>query len=506
MFPVTMNRLIPAVEARPPLWDTRHRHYRNVHKKDALWREVAQQLHAYQWRSATPEQRAEFVVSVQRSWKSARDQYRREARQAQTSTHLGKKPYKYSPLLAFLDILMDVGPSTSNWPGITQSQQRGQQRTEQQQLRAGSSPLVRQPARHRTQITDDTSDSETSVRNRNTKVPDQQRQQAPPAHQGQRSSLSPCSRVDQAVLRYLRGREGADWAELYCASLVPSFRALPPHIIPKMKVAVETLFESALGAQPTDECFWLLARWSLHGRGRFPNRDQYSTQPPGRAVNPVEHGAEPVSDFSPFRESLLSPQMAPHTTEASALQPMGQVNEPAAIHESKTKERLTWEVNVTPEVMNTDNIVPDKFCTSLNVGPTPQRRPKPRHRPILPPVKWQRQAASMAPKLTKTRHGWETTSSEEGVEPNRQGAKQCCEDLPTCSSAAFIVLAPVGLGDQGETNLALSRMSGTGTAKDIHAFFKRHSKVPISLGRGGKQPRKIAPISRRHFGTATDSD
>ncbi|KAG9462781.1 hypothetical protein GDO78_023157 [Eleutherodactylus coqui] len=157
----------------------------------------------------------------------------------QITEEQGKPPPNMSGWYSLL--LLFFTRSTSSLPANAQSQRRGLQRRELQEHSARSSPLVRQQASHRGHITDDTSDTETSVHNTLSKVPEQQQQQPPPAQQGQRRSLSPCSQVDQAVLGYLRGREGADWAELYCALLVPSFRALLPHIVPKMKVAVETI-------------------------------------------------------------------------------------------------------------------------------------------------------------------------------------------------------------------------------------------------------------------------
>ncbi|XP_066450168.1 uncharacterized protein [Eleutherodactylus coqui] len=228
-------------------------------------------------------------------------------------------------------------------------------------------------------------------------------------------SLSPCSRVDQAVLGYLRGREGGDWADAYCASLAHSFRALPAHFVPKMKVAVETLFEAALGPNPTEECFWMLTQWSLHGRDRYPSRGTYSWDPTARAVNPVEPGPEPVLDFSPLLEGLRSPITAPITANQAATQPAAAQQQSSentvGIHEpSCPGNALTAR-----QRHNSDTDVPHPFQTVHK--PKGMTTPTATQRSVLcptpPRVKLQRRTATRTSSFFQQRHGWETTSSEE---------------------------------------------------------------------------------------------
>ncbi|XP_066450045.1 uncharacterized protein [Eleutherodactylus coqui] len=273
------------------------------------------------------------VATVQRNWKSARDQYRRKARQTQCGQHRTKKCYKFSHLLGFLDILMDVGPVSTNLPGTLDSASAVEEDVHPLERSRTQTNVQRVQTRRAASRSAVSSDSEPPARGAFRDGGEQGLEPDPVQVSQTPGDMSPCSRVDHAVLGYLRGREGADWAELYCVSLVPSFRALPAHLVPKMKVAVETLFESAMGPNPTEECFWLLAQWSLHGRGRYPSRGSYSSDQTVRPVNPSEHGAEPASDYSPFLEGLMSPLPQPPSgipqSSVPVLEPLQSVSTPA---------------------------------------------------------------------------------------------------------------------------------------------------------------------------------
>ncbi|XP_066457699.1 uncharacterized protein [Eleutherodactylus coqui] len=311
---------------------------------------------------------------------------------------------------------MDVGAVTTNLPGRPDSPASMQEHSQQRLGRGrGGTPLRHQPRRtaRRPLVS---SESEEAVRGwMEHDAPDAPEAVVRPQNETARN-LSPCSRVDHAVLGYLRGRKGADWAELYCASLVPIFNALPPHLVPKMKVGMETLFESATGENATEECFWLLAQWSLHDRGRYPNRGTYSSDHVFPHGNPSEHGPEPVSDLSPFLQQLRSPDPPPTTHSFSTPSQSMPAHVTSALPSATVAPesiRTTIQPSPVQSITGTGMHTREQTLSASADITTPiamlssslQARP--------PRVKQQRQAAARSSAVRTARLDWATTSSED---------------------------------------------------------------------------------------------
>ncbi|XP_066461456.1 uncharacterized protein [Eleutherodactylus coqui] len=404
---------------------------------------------------------------------------------AHTTTHRGKKPYKYSHLLGFLDVLLDVGPTTSSLPIRSQDSDAPETRRQQPSNVRPNSQRSRESRQSVTEEmgSDFTDEAQPNVR----PARHQTREQgtSPPPLQEQTRSLSPCSRVDQAVLGYLRGQQGADWAELYCASLVPSFRALPPHMVPKMKVAVETLFDSTLGSTPTEECFWLLAQWSLHGRGRFPNRAEFSIPPPAQPVSHEDTRPDPVSDFfSPFLDNLLQEHSEPGRPVASTSDvPLSNV---PVLPAAENSEILPQQLDAPANPGTNDQSVVSALHTQLPISNAGKRTPELSetvpHIAMVQKVKCLRKKASKKPPARYGRSEWQTTSSGNDTsgpivyEPKLR-AKETYAPKPVPTAGAGGTLP-----SQSIVPLSAALSEQPGCSRDVHQFFRRQR----NYSRGGK--------------------
>ncbi|XP_066461470.1 uncharacterized protein [Eleutherodactylus coqui] len=249
---VDVELLIGLVEQKPALWDTTTEEYKDRHLRDTCWEEVARNVFEERWDRATSYQRKDFLRDVKTSWRSARDQFRREytAQHRGDSEGQSKRPYKFYKLLLFLGKLIDVSPTSDNIPrrrkgvprnriafltGLQCGRASGSNRGAFRGLRIGC----------------------TSTRQHRAAT-----------------SQRPVSQVDQSA--YLQSKP-EDWADQYCKSLANNFRQLPQHLVPQMQSAIATLFEACLPPFSTDDCFQALDNWRVQRRQRYRHQAEYVT-------------------------------------------------------------------------------------------------------------------------------------------------------------------------------------------------------------------------------------
>ncbi|XP_071979183.1 uncharacterized protein [Engystomops pustulosus] len=251
---IRVDELIRHVQQHPSLWRPSDPGYSDRYRKAAAWLMVCQNMYP-EWDELDEGDKGILENLIQKRWRSARDQFRREMVHYEGLSGLGplnKKPYMYLQQLMFLKPVLDLRPAGTKTgaetDGKVQPAESEAEVTAARPVVVASESCVETPA--------NTSATPTH-------------QQAPPIRlPGRKSkktapSLNTAESIDSQVLDFVKRNIEEDPEDAFCRSLGHYIRQVPPGWRLRLRTAIQTLIEGFTPPNNPEQLLGLLSQVKL---------------------------------------------------------------------------------------------------------------------------------------------------------------------------------------------------------------------------------------------------
>ncbi|XP_040262458.1 uncharacterized protein LOC120978282 isoform X2 [Bufo bufo] len=255
---IRVDELIRQVQRHPALWKPSDPGYSDRYRKTSAWLSVCQNLYP-EWDELDEGDKGILENLIQKRWRSARDQFRREVVHYEGlsgSGPLNKKPYMYLQQLMFLKPVLDLRPA------VTKSGSEADSKATREQQLGESDPEV--PAARPAVVA-----SESCVEPPTNPSVTPTFQQAPPSRlPGKKSkktvpNFSTVETFDGQVLDFVQRNIEEDPEDAFCRSLGHYIRQVPQGWRLRLRTAIQTLIEGFTPPNNPEQILGLLSQVKL---------------------------------------------------------------------------------------------------------------------------------------------------------------------------------------------------------------------------------------------------
>ncbi|KAM3911637.1 uncharacterized protein RB166_020218 isoform 1-T1 [Leptodactylus fuscus] len=253
---IKVEELIRHVQQHPALWRPSDPGYSDRYRKASAWLAVCQSLYP-EWDELDEGDKGILENLVQKRWRSARDQFRREMIHFEGLSGTGplnKKPYMYFQQLMFLKPVLDLRPAVTKAGGETDVKPSREPHTVELEPEVTSArPAVAAPD---TRIEPPANTTSTL------------QQTPPPRLLGRKNkktlpSLSTAESFDSQVLELVQKNLEEDPEDAFCRSLGHYIRQVPQGWRLRLRTAIQTLIEGFTPPNNPEQLLGLLGQVKL---------------------------------------------------------------------------------------------------------------------------------------------------------------------------------------------------------------------------------------------------
>ncbi|XP_075692688.1 uncharacterized protein LOC142659953 isoform X2 [Rhinoderma darwinii] len=255
---IKVEELILQVQHHPELWRPSDPGYSDRYRKSAAWLSVCQNLYP-DWDELDEGDKGILENLIQKRWRSARDQFRREMVHYEGLSGLGplnKKPYMYLQQLMFLKPVLDLRPATTK----IGAEADGKSAREHQPRESDPEvPAARQAVEaSEVYIEPPTNTSTTSTYHQTPplRLPGRKSKKAVP-------SFTTVETLDGQVLDFFQKNIEEDPEDAFCRSLGHYIRQVPQGWRLRLRTAIQTLIEGFTPPNNPEQLLGLLSQVKL---------------------------------------------------------------------------------------------------------------------------------------------------------------------------------------------------------------------------------------------------